>query len=153
MIGKIPAQMTREKRDAFRKAVDRRAQIVPAQDQDGGKEACAVGDADPPGIVDEIEAPNIGDVHPPDADADDRDGKQRIAEERDEPAGRPGARATTPNRSGERVERRPPGSSLHAASLLIRLSVLLRVFDTREVGGARLGVQRSQKRVVARAPL
>src|SRR5918993_985335 len=39
------------------------------------------------------------------------------------------------------------------ASLLIRLSVLLRIFDTRQVGGARPGVQRSQKRVVARTPL
>ena len=77
-----------EERHAFREAVHRRAQIVPPQDQDRREQARAVGDADPPGIVDEVEAPDEGNVHAPDADAQDRDRDQRIAEQQHQRARR-----------------------------------------------------------------
>jgi hypothetical protein len=62
-------------------AVHRRAQAVPAQHEEHREQAGGIGDADPPDIVDQVEAPDMRDVGAPHARAlpqqhPDRHGKQ-----------------------------------------------------------------------------
>ena len=141
-----------EERHAFREAVHRRAQIVTPQDQDRREQARAVGDADPPGIVDEVEAPDEGNVHAPDADAQDRDRDQRIAEQQHQRARRQEREPPDPaEAAGERDFRDRARDGLGLAAH--RLSVLAGLFDAGEIGCARLRVQGAEERIVARALL
>ena len=83
----------REDRHRLGEAVDRRAPLLPEEEQDGGDQRAGVADADPPHEVDDVPAPGDRDVDAPDADAleeepADRDEEQ--VEQRERDARRPG---------------------------------------------------------------
>jgi hypothetical protein len=69
-------------------AVHRGAQPVPAQDQDHREQAGGVGDADPPDVVDQVEAPDMRDVGAPHPGAPPQQHRARDAEQRDTARGR-----------------------------------------------------------------
>jgi hypothetical protein len=68
-------------RRGLREAVHRRAQPVPAQHQDGGEEARRIGDANPPDVVDQVEAPDEGHVGAPEPCADQQQCDHGVAEQ------------------------------------------------------------------------
>ena len=77
-----------EQRHRLGESVDRRAPLLPQQQQDCGDQRAGVADADPPDEVEDVEAPADRMVDAPDADADedqlaDRGGQHHDAEDAD----------------------------------------------------------------------
>ena len=164
-----PGHRHREQRHRLGEAVDRRAPLLPQQQQDRRDEGAGVADADPPDEVGDREAPGDRDVDAPDADAADEAGRRS---RRRAPACRP---SVTPKASSQRQ----PSGRVRTRSAI--LSVMLRVAPAgaqhadvggdsaracvtarpwrrriatpREVGRARPRVELAEHRVVARRRL